>query len=345
MDQTQQRVLAYEPYPGEPAAVDSLEVEIVDKQRRRLINSTVVSVVLGVVLGLLPSDPVTIAFVAILGASAGYSLWALLFRLLPCARLLRHPVIRLTPGPGQLLTSGAKVSVALAGPEPRWVVVRLRRSQRTLLAGVRQMFFVGPDARGRVLVTLPGGITGRFGRIRRVPAPGSVEPAVQPRPLVAARQDPVVTAFLREVWLRCGWLVVVYELCAVGIWAAGQALLDAPITGSFTTVLAVCYAVIGLMAPLRVAVLSSAVKTKPWQELHATLYTAIEPGASGTAKAEGRVLLADGEARIQFRRTPFDVLVNVRATERLWVLGVPERGKKVVVGLPGYPVLGLAKLR
>ncbi|MGI6874705.1 hypothetical protein [Amycolatopsis sp. 3B14] len=346
MEPTQERVLVHEPHHGEPAATDSLELEIVSKQRNRLINSMVVYVVGGGLVAALDPGPSSAGFAAILAAVTVLQLWLLFFRVLPCRKLLAYPAVLLTPGPGQLLVSGSKVSVALPGPEPRWLVVRLPASKRILLAGLRRLYFIGPDPRGRVLVGLPGGMNGRFGRIRTAPEPGSVESAEQSRPLVAALRDPVVTTFLREVRLRSWGMAGFFVLLAAGIWAVGNLVFDLPATGTFTTILAVVYAATGLLMPVRVATLSSAVREQPWQELHATLDTAITPGASGAVgKAAGRVLLPDGEAVVRFQRVPLDLLVNVRDTQRLWVLGAPERGRRVVAGLPGYPVLALVNLR
>ncbi|GHF09335.1 hypothetical protein GCM10017786_48560 [Amycolatopsis deserti] len=346
MDSTQQRVLAYEPHPGEPAATDSLEVEIIQKQRSRLINSMVVYVVAAGLLLALDTDPASAAFAAFLAVATVYQSWLLFFRVLPGRKLLAYPSVLLTPGPGQLLVAGSKVSVVLPGPEPRWLVVRLPESKRILLAGLRRVYFIGPDPRGRVLVALPGGINGRFGRITTEPAPGSVEPPVPPRAMVAALRDPVVTTFLREVWRRSWGMAGFFVLLAAVLWTVNLTYFDLPYVSTFVTVLAVLYAVLGLMMPVRTATLSTAVKEQPWQELHATLDTEITPGASGgTGKAEGRVMLADGTARVLFQRVPLDLLVNVRDTQRLWVLGTPERGRKAVAGLPGYPVLGLVNLR
>ncbi|MDQ0378046.1 hypothetical protein [Amycolatopsis thermophila] len=345
MDFTQERVVAYEPHPGEPPASDALEVEILGKQRRRLINSLVVYVVLGAVLLVLNPDVVSFSLVGVLGVVTLLVLWALVFRLRPARKLLHYPAVLLTPGQGQLLVKGSTVSVALPGPEPRWVVVRLPRSKRILLAGTRRMYLIGPDPRGRVMVALPGGITGRFGRVRPAPATGSAEPVVPSRHLVPAAQDPVVTAFMREVWARAVAIVVVLVVVAAGVWAVGSTAFDGHATGTPMTVLAVVYVVLALTIPLRTAGLAAAVRSQHWQELYAELYTAIEPGATGgSGKAEGRVLLADGEAKVRFTRQPLDLLVNIRASGRLWVLGTPQRGKRVVVGLPGYPVLGLVKL-
>ncbi|MEU0462684.1 hypothetical protein ABZ215_01625 [Amycolatopsis sp. NPDC006131] len=346
MEPTQERVLVHEPRHGEPAAADSLDVEIVTKQRNRLINSMVVYVVAGAAVVALDPGPLSAGLATILAAVTVAQLWLLFFRVLPCRRLLAHPVVLLTPGPGQLLVAGSKVSVALPGPEPRWLVVRLPASKRVLLAGLRRLYFIGPDPRGRVLVGLPGGINGRFGRIRTAPEPGSVESAEQPRPMVAALRDPVVTTFLREVRQRSWGMAGSFVLLAAGIWALGNLASDLPGTRTFTMILAVVYAVTGLLMPVRVATLSSAVREQPWQELHATLDTAITPGTSGAVgKATGRVMLPDGEAVVRFPRVPLDLLVNVRDTRRLWVLGVPERGRRVVAGLPGHPVLAVVNLR
>ncbi|NIH77509.1 hypothetical protein [Amycolatopsis viridis] len=348
-DFTRPRVLAYEPRSQQPPAADPLEVAVVEKQRRRLVNSSILYVVLAAAAGLLVPEAFTLTLAGVLGAVVVPQMYLLFFRVLPCRKLLAHPTALVAPGPGELLVAGSRVSVALPGAEPRWLVVRLPESRRLLLAGDRRVFLVGPDPRGRVLVGLPGAIIGRFGRFGRIrpePAPGAVEPAAPSRDLVEARHDPVVTAFLRELWRRSWGIAVSFVLLAAVIWTTGAAVVELSAASAVTTVLAVLYAVLGLLALVRMAGLSAAVQRGPWQELYGTLDTDIQLGASGgLGKAEGRVLLADGEAPVRFQRVPLDLLVNVRDTGRLWVLGAPRQGKKVVAGLPGHPVLGLVNLR
>nr|WP_167108996.1 hypothetical protein [Amycolatopsis granulosa] len=346
MDSGRPRVLAYEPHPGNPPVADPLEVAVVEKQRNRLVNSSILYVLLAAGAGLLIPGAATLALAGLLGAVTVLQMCVLFFRVLPCRKLLAHPAILVTPGPGELLLAGSRVSVALPGAQRRWLVVRLPESKRLLLAGDRRVFLVGPDPRGRVLVGLPGAIIGRFGRIRSEPAPGAVEPAAPSRDLVEARHDPVVTAFLREVWCRSWGITVSFVLLAAVIWTTGAVVLELSVASAVTTALAVFYAVLGLLVLVRTAGLSATVRRGPWQELHATLDTDIEVGGSGAfGKAEGRVLLADGEAGVRFQRVSVDLLVNVRDTGRLWVLGAPGRGKKMAAGLPGHPVLGFVNLR
>lgn len=342
MDFIRSRVTAYEPHVGEPPASDPLEVEIAGKQRNRLINALVLYGLLAALLLVLSRDPATLVLVGILAAIAAVSLWVLFLRVLPGRRLMNLPTVLVTPGPGQLLVSSSTVSVALPGAQ--WVVVRLPRSKRIQLAGVRRLFLVGPDARGRVLVALPGGITARFGRLRTAAVSGSVEPGSQPHQPVPAAQDPVLVAFVREVWWRTAGTAIVLILVAA-LFLAGNAYLDAPVTGGLATVIAVFYVLFGLLVLSRAATLASAVRSQAWHELPATLDTAIEAvGFGALGGAEGRAMLSDGEAVVRFRRQPIDLLVNVRATGRLWVLGEPRRGKKVVVGLPGHPIFAMVKL-
>ncbi|KAA9161619.1 hypothetical protein FPZ12_014010 [Amycolatopsis acidicola] len=46
--------------------------------------------------------------------------------------------------------------------------------------------------------------------------------------------------------------------------------------------------------------------------------------------------------QVSFVRVSLDLLVNLRDTGRLWVLGDPAQ-RQLVVGLPGYPILGVAR--
>ncbi|MFJ8813294.1 hypothetical protein [Amycolatopsis thermoflava] len=101
MEPTQERVLVHEPHHGEPAATDSLELEIVSKQRNRLINSMVVYVVGGGLVAALDPGPSSAGFAAILAAVTVLQLWLLFFRVLPCRKLLAYPAVLLTPGPSR----------------------------------------------------------------------------------------------------------------------------------------------------------------------------------------------------------------------------------------------------
>lgn len=337
---TRQRV--YEPHLGEPAATDPLEVEIVEKTRGRLITSSVFyafPVALAVLFRL--TGPAVWTVTAVFTALAALSVWTLACRTRPLGRLLRMPAVVLTPGPGHLLVSGRTVSIALPGPQPRWVVARMPRSKRLLLARERRVFMLGPDARGRLVLRVPGSIIGQFGRVRTAPAPGSRAPdEVAP--------DAVVIAFVRELRLRAALVSTAFLVAGAFVWVLTEAGAEAfgfPRPNGVTAVVCVAYALLGVARPLQVRSIARAARTQPWTELGVTLDTPVEPHATGTGNTMGRATLPDGRvARVRFGRQPLDLLVNVRETQRLWVLGAPERGRKLAAGVPGHPVLGQVRL-
>ncbi len=333
---TRQRV--YEPHLGEPAAADPLEVEIVEKGRSRLITSSV-CYALGIALAVLfrPAGPAVWTVVAVFAVLVAWSVWALARRI----RLLRMPAVVLAPAPGQLLVSDRTVSILLPGPEPRWVVVRMPRSKRLLLARERRVFMLGPDARGRLVLRVPGSIIGQFGRVRTAPAPESREPG-------EVAPDAVGIAFVRELRLRAALVSAAFLAGGAFVWVVAEAGAEAfgfPRPNGVTAVFCAAYALLGVARPLQVRSIARAVRTQPWTELGVTLDTPVEPHASGTGNAMGRATLPDGRvARVRFGRQPLDLLVNVRETQRLWVLGAPERDRKLVAGVPGHPVLGHVRL-
>jgi hypothetical protein len=91
--------------------------------------------------------------------------------------------------------------------------------------------------------------------------------------------------------------------------------------------------------------MARAVRAPNWTELSIVLDEGIRTTASPLASTSGRTLLPDGrEVTVKLQKVNVNLLANVRDTGRLWVLGTPEAGRPAKIGLPGYPLLGTAKL-
>jgi hypothetical protein len=91
--------------------------------------------------------------------------------------------------------------------------------------------------------------------------------------------------------------------------------------------------------------MARAVRAPNWTELWIVLDEGIRTTASTLASTSGRTLLPDGrEVTVRLQKVNVNLLANVRDTGRLWVLGTPKAGYPARIGLPGYPLLGTAKL-
>ncbi|WP_150980322.1 hypothetical protein [Amycolatopsis acidicola] len=277
MELTPRRVLTYEPRVGLSASHDPLEVPAYETTRDRLVARAVI-------FGLVSAGLLALAAVgdwrpaAVTGAVmvvlvTALTFWALFGYLLPSRKYLDLPVMALSLGEGELLVSGRRVSVAVPGVEPRWIVARLPRPYRVLLAGERRLFLLGPNARGRVLIALPGMFRTSFGRVRTEPHPGSeILPGVS-RTFGPAAQDPVMTAFVRAMWQSSVAAVVVFVLAAVPLIAV-DLTEDAALAAAMVPVDAV-FAVLTVLILLRLfarnRLFANAVRSQPWNELPAAL--------------------------------------------------------------------------
>ncbi|MDQ0378047.1 hypothetical protein [Amycolatopsis thermophila] len=334
MESTRHRV--YEPHLGEPAATDPLEVAILDKTRSHLITTgAFAALAAALILLFLPGGAGRGTVAGACAALAGHRVLLLIRRVRPLAKLLELPTVVLTPGPGQLRVSGTTVSIALPGPGPRWARARMPRSKQLVLARERRVFMLGPDRRGRLVLAAPGSIAGHFGRVRPTPAAGSGEPPAG---------TTVSAAFLGESQRRAALTIALAPVAGALVWVIAEMFPGgSPVGGAIGG--GAAYLAFAIVRLVHVRRLARAARTGDWTELGATLDTPITPGSPGTGHATGRVTMPDGTVvHARFGRQPLDLLVNVRATGRLWVLGTPERGTAVVAGLPDHPVLGPVRL-
>lgn len=85
------------------------------------------------------------------------------------------------------------------------------------------------------------------------------------------------------------------------------------------------------------------IKAGPWQRTVIRLQPWRAHAWSPTCAATGTVRLADGSTfEITMRHIGLDVYANAWETGSLWIAGEPVRGRKIAVGFPGYPALGVA---
>jgi hypothetical protein len=347
----QERVRVFEPEPGWTLGGHPMLNGLLEVGRRRVRRNLVVFppvIAVGVAVALLEGQLFGVLPLVLIGglglAGWGLQLFAYFYSIRPTYGLRNAPFFEARPD--EILVSGRKVSFRVPGD--RWLVVKLGPAQRVLLARVRRMWLVGPDAVGRVGMLLPGMVNGAGGRLRAEPAPGSVALAALSREPVAPKDDPVLAAYFRSVARRnVISTVVLFATAGYLVWSfAGlQAPDDA---GDFAVGLLLGLAgaivVLGCWSLVVLYRLNQAITVPNWTELGIRLDSGIQTNGGIIANAAGRVLLPDGrEVAVTLGRVNVSLLLTVETTGRLWVLGTPRPGNRAYAGLPGYPLVSVVK--
>jgi hypothetical protein len=348
----QPRVLVHEPRTDQPAIAEPLWRGLLEKGRKSSLRILVIVPIYLAFMAwaLYPAEPGVLIVLAVLTGLRWILALISLNRSSVLHRLGNMPFREVRPADGELLVSGVKVSFRLPG-DGRWVVTKLSEAERLLLAGVRRVWTLGPDPSGRVFVALSGSVTGRMGRIRPEPVPGSTVLPNQDRQPAPPREDVVLRAALRRLQRRMVLgLVFFFALIGSLVWifaadpfsddSASASGLVGGVAGGTAVV-----AVFVFWVAVVTAGIARAVRAPNWTELWIVLDEGIRTTASTLAGTSGRTLLPDGrEVTVKLQKVNVNLLANVRDTGRLWVLGTPEAGRPARIGLPGYPLLGTAKL-
>ncbi|MCU1685551.1 MAG: hypothetical protein JWQ81_6290 [Amycolatopsis sp.] len=350
------RVRVFEPRPDRAANADPLFADLFTKGRRRVLRSFVANLVLvalGVVI-FVRSDVGIAApgfFVVLFGPSGVLSLRTYLGTVRPMGNLLGGGFRELWPGQGGVLHAGNKVGLRLPGDgDPQWLVLRMAAAKRLQLAGQRRVWVLGPGPRGHALVLLPGAVVGTLGRVRPEPPDGAEELPLEPRQPCGPNEDPVLLARLADV--RRGQVTVITCFAAILAWLAWIWLsvdsASGPVGDFFSGFAPSVAAVFALLAGL-VIVSAFRIGRKPvettWTELAVVTYGDFVLTAAGVASVGGSATLPDGrQATFRLIKVDVNLIVNVIATGRLWIIGPPRQGVRLRVGLPGYPLHGTVKL-
>jgi hypothetical protein len=351
-----ERVRALEPRPDRAANADPLLMDLVDKGQQRLVIQSILCpllIAMGVFDYSVNADRVVIPVFLVVMFTFLWFFWLrMYFRAFrPLKKLLDGAFRELWPGQGGILAAESKVSLRVPGDgDAQWLVVRLHPAQRVQLAGQRRLWVLGPGRSGYAYVVLPGSLVGVIGRLRAEPAPGSVELPVESREPTPPNADPVLLA-------RLGWLrkaqyrgVVAFAVMAVGfgLIAAAVGFSSSEDDDSIVTVTITVAVMLALGALFILRFARKAGKPPAethWTELIAVVDGGISTTAGGIANAVGRATLPDGsQVLLRLIKVDVNLVANVAATGRLWVLGPPKVGEKIKIGLPGYPFFGSARL-
>ncbi|WP_328605649.1 hypothetical protein OG943_37500 [Amycolatopsis sp. NBC_00345] len=339
-----ERVHAWEPDPAVPAGALPLFGEFMVKVRRRAVGETVFAALLtlgGVALFFGDVGIVTPIFVVVIfGAYLALGVYNLVVSLWMKPLLkARFELVECTPDAA--FAAGSTIGVRL--PDGRWLRTKLPEGMRLQLFGQRRLWLLRLG--DRAVVTVPGVLLVRSGRIQDEPIPDA-----QPLPVASVeptspRLDPVLAAHRRDAARLMAWFAV--AILVVFVWAAWSGVgfaLDTPLAAIPAGVVLIGLALAALPIVGSIILMRRPLPHDTWTELRVVLDGPIQVSGRGVARFRGHTTLPDGRP-IAFRgpRVPLSVVVNVAATGQLWTAGLPRPGKGAVAGVPGHAVYGVVR--
>jgi hypothetical protein len=157
-------------------------------------------------------------------------------------------------------------------------------------------------------------------------------------PAVAGDVTVLAAAYLRTrslgvVW-AFGWVVAITAawIALGGTWGA---------LGALTVAVVGIFAARGKLLDRR---LPAFVASAEWTPFEVTLKP-WGPGQGGHSDAAGRVWFDDGQSSpLRLPNASLDLLAAAHEAGTLWFSELPEPGKTLAVGFPGYPLLAVAKV-
>ncbi|MEU6643928.1 hypothetical protein ABZ863_15425 [Saccharomonospora sp. NPDC046836] len=343
----------FEPRGDRPAREEPFLSAVLANLRRQSQATFVLSLLfLGIGIALLVIDAVPVlgvALVVVFGLLALYSVFAWWSGFGEMRALLETPIREVRPQPDGLQHTGDSVSVRIGDGQASWVRGWLPAGYRALLARERRVWVLGPSARGRVVLVLPGSVLCAAAKTTRAPRRGS-----RPLPEVwqrssAPKDDPVLTAHLGAARRLHGGLLTLFSLTvAAAAFLPALALFEnwTPMDIGELPLIAVAAAVFVVLVQrivrsmLRLRRVNLAARAVTWTPLPARLDAEPKIIAGYFARATARVSWPDGTERtVQLGRVSVDLIANVQASGLLWVIGTPEPNGATLVGVPGLPVL------
>jgi hypothetical protein len=263
--------------------------------------------------------------------------------------LATWPFTEVTAAPDGMRVDGSRLSLRL--PDGRWLVFRTAEPNRLLIAGLRRVWLLGPDPRGRVCVLVPSGVRLHRARLSDAPASGStpLEPVVREPQRPA--DDQVLASTLRTASRRVLITAGVFALiAATALWAGIDSAVRTHFrsAGLITAGFVLAFGMLLITGQLLV-IWARQRKSLPadagWFELRVNLSAPFVTSAAGITVLTGYATLPDNSVH-SFRTAKMDAALaaNIAVTGQLWAIGPFRRGKPIPVGLPGYPLMGQVTL-
>lgn len=213
-----------------------------------------------------------------------------------------------------------------------------------------RVWMVGPDDKGWLVIRIDGSRTPWPARRVGSYSPPTVRPPETRETTGTAADEPVTEAWAATVVRRArrqyrGFLVSVVVVLAMGP-AMGVVLGSVGWSVVLTLYfMGVLTADLDIWRRLRDQLaLPRLLRAGPWSRVEIELDSWVA-APTGEADATCMAVLGDGRAMLfALRAASLDLLATMAETRSVWVAGEPERGRKMAVGFPGYPLLGVARL-
>ena len=224
-------------------------------------------------------------------------------------------------------------------------VPRARLVFRQIVARSGRVWLCGPDERGRVMVRVDGISAGVVAKVRKSP-PRSTTPVTPVEPATARPIDEPVLAWLVRRQNRAFVISVVLSILLA---VTGAIVLAQTGGGNGFGLIPLIYglAMLALLVSGRRRVRQApdlVARVSGWTPVPVRL-DAWAANGRVIGPARGAIWLPDGSAvLLSVPRASIDLVANVQASHTLWIAGEPARDSVVAVGVPGYPILGLARL-
>lgn len=347
-DDQLERVRLVEPQPGMPGhALPGLDQLLAQAKRGKYVFSAVVFAIFAVigVVSLPFTGPGVTAMLVVGPGLLACTAIRMLVLTSGMVGLGNWPFTAVAAEPDGMRVAGSRLSLRL--PDGRWLVFRTAEPNRLLIAGLRRVWLLGPDARGRVCVVVPSGVRLHRARLSDAPASGSapLEPAVREPQRPA--DDQVLASTLRTARRRLLITAGVFALiAATGLWAG----IDTAVRTHFRSGGLITAGFVMTFGMLWIAgqLLRSWFKHRNllpadagWFELRVNLSAPFTTSAAGVSVLAGYATLPDNSVHT-FRTARIDAALaaNIAVTGQLWAIGPFRRGKPIPIGLPGYPLVG-----
>jgi hypothetical protein len=331
-------VVLFEPREGVPVSAQPELDELFFPPRRRLSNPwRWLCAVLGVVGLVWPGHPVGFVVPAMVAVGAFTGLVRAALRYLPRAELRAladSPVRRVDLT--ELRQAGRTVAFPL---DAQWVVAKPRAADRISLARLRRVHVFGPSPGDRIGFVVPGGSGPRTARLADSPpeattVPAATPPTEWPR---APKDDPAVqralTTAIREVACAAAVLACALVLLVLGRPEANWAVVLWAVPALFL-VLVVLTAVGDLNRMRR------ARRATRWGWTRVTVVDSTATTARMNLTA--RVDAPQGQVHLKVSG-PASLVLAVRESGQLWLIGELHARRPMVVGIPEVPQVGRAR--
>ncbi|GAA4543066.1 hypothetical protein [Amycolatopsis samaneae] len=341
-----EHVQVLEPDPNESAVTMAIFEQLVGKWTRGPANILVLVLFGGLVCGGLSLTMGTVPVLLVVWL--GLCVVGQVIRSLRYAGLAAYSRSRftgLTLGPEDALAAKSRVSLRHTdGDTAGWLVTRLPRAERLQLAGQRRIWVLGPGTDGRAFVMLPGTLRPRRARLRSRPVDGSAALTPVSREPSPPHRDPVLRAHADRVGVALVWNAVFLLAFAGALSWSVLRSSAVEVLGPRVAVVPLCFAgliVLGACWYLVLAVRLATWRPAEWTELRIVLDKPVQVVNGAVARLAGRAVLPGGWT-VGFRmRADPSLAATIGETGRLWVIGEPSGSTRV--GVPGYPLVGIAR--